>query len=50
MPFWTKAGSGETADPDVVIRLVTRDHAAQAARAAENFRSGRVLIPKTVMR
>jgi predicted nucleic-acid-binding protein len=36
-------------DTDVVIRLLTRDHAAQAARAAEIFRSGRVLIPTTVM-
>ncbi len=36
-------------DTNVVIRLLTRDHAAQAARAAEIFRSGRVLIPKTVL-
>jgi len=36
-------------DTDVVIRLLTRDHAAQAARAAGVFRSGRVLIPKTVL-
>jgi predicted nucleic-acid-binding protein len=36
-------------DTNVVIRLLTRDHAAQAAQAVEIFRSGRVLIAKTVM-
>jgi predicted nucleic-acid-binding protein len=36
-------------DTNVVIRLLTRDHATQAGRAAEIFRSGRVLILKTVM-
>ena len=36
-------------DTDVVVRLVTRDHPAQAARAAAIFRSGPVHIAKTVL-
>jgi predicted nucleic-acid-binding protein len=36
-------------DTDVLIRLVTDDHAAQAARAAVVFRSGPVFICKSVL-
>ena len=36
-------------DTDVVVRLVTGDHAAQAARAAAVFRSGAVFIAKSVL-
>ena len=36
-------------DTNVLIRLVTNDHAAQAARAAALFRSGPVFIPKSVL-
>ena len=36
-------------DTNVVVRLVTQDHPAQAARAAAIFRSGPVHIAKTVL-
>jgi len=36
-------------DTNVVVRLLTQDHPAQAARAVEIFRSGRVFIPKSVL-
>jgi predicted nucleic-acid-binding protein len=36
-------------DTNVLVRLVTNDHAAQAARAAAVFRSGAVLITKSVL-
>ncbi|MBK6393977.1 MAG: type II toxin-antitoxin system VapC family toxin [Betaproteobacteria bacterium] len=36
-------------DTNVVVRLVTRDHPAQAARAVAIFRSGPVHIAKTVL-
>ena len=36
-------------DTNVIVRLVTQDHPAQAARAVEIFRSGRVFIPKSVL-
>ena len=36
-------------DTNVVVRLVTQDHTAQAARAAAIFRSGPVHIAKTVL-
>lgn len=36
-------------DTSVVVRLLTQDHPAQAARAVEIFRSGRVFIPKSVL-
>jgi predicted nucleic-acid-binding protein len=36
-------------DTNVVVRLVTKDHPAQAARAAAIFRSGPVHIAKTVL-
>jgi len=36
-------------DTDVVVRLVTQDHPAQAARAVAIFRSGPVPIAKTVL-
>ena len=36
-------------DTDVVVRLVTQDHAAQAARAAAIFRSGPIHIARTVL-
>jgi predicted nucleic-acid-binding protein len=36
-------------DTNVVVRLVVADHAAQAARAAAIFRSGRVFIAKSVL-
>ncbi len=36
-------------DTDVVVRLVTQDHSAQAARAVAIFRSGPVHIAKTVL-
>jgi predicted nucleic-acid-binding protein len=36
-------------DTNVLIRLVTNDHAAQAARAAATFRSGPVFVSKSVL-
>jgi predicted nucleic-acid-binding protein len=36
-------------DTDVVVRLVTNDQPAQAARAAAVFRAGPVFIPKSVL-
>jgi predicted nucleic-acid-binding protein len=36
-------------DTNVLIRLVTNDHAAQAARAAVAFRSGPIFICKSVL-
>ena len=36
-------------DTNVVVRLVTRDHAAQAARAAAVFRAESVFIAKSVL-
>jgi predicted nucleic-acid-binding protein len=36
-------------DTDVVVRLLTQDHAAQAARAAAIFRSGPIHIAKTAL-
>ena len=36
-------------DTNVVVRLLTQDHPAQAARAVTIFRSGRVFIPKSVL-
>jgi predicted nucleic-acid-binding protein len=36
-------------DTNVVIRLVTNDHPAQAARAVAVFRSGPVFISKSVL-
>jgi predicted nucleic-acid-binding protein len=36
-------------DTDVLVRLVTNDHPAQAARAAAVFRSGPVFVPKSVL-
>ena len=36
-------------DTNVLVRLLTNDHPAQAARAAAVFRSAPVLVPKTVL-
>ena len=36
-------------DTDVLVRLLTNDHAAQAARAAAVFRAEPVFVPKTVL-
>jgi len=36
-------------DTNVLVRLLTNDHAAQAARAAAVFRAGPVFVPKTVL-
>ena len=36
-------------DTNVLVRLLTNDHAAQAARAAAVFESGPVFIPKSVL-
>ena len=36
-------------DTNVLVRLLVADHAAQAARAATVFRSGRVFIAKSVL-
>jgi predicted nucleic-acid-binding protein len=36
-------------DTNVLIRLVTNDHPAQAARAAAVFRSGPVFVSKSVL-
>ena len=36
-------------DTNVVIRLVTRDHPEQAARAAAVFRANAVFVPKSVL-
>jgi predicted nucleic-acid-binding protein len=36
-------------DTNVLVRLLTNDHAAQAARAVAVFRAGPVLVPKTVL-
>jgi predicted nucleic-acid-binding protein len=36
-------------DTNVLIRLVTNDHPAQAARAAAVFRSGPVFVTKSVL-
>jgi predicted nucleic-acid-binding protein len=36
-------------DTNVVVRLLVADHAAQTARAAALFRSGRVFIGKSVL-
>jgi predicted nucleic-acid-binding protein len=36
-------------DTNVVVRLLVADHAAQTARAAALFRSGRVFIAKSVL-
>ena len=36
-------------DTNVLVRLVTNDNAAQAARAAAIFRAGPVFIPKSVL-
>ncbi len=36
-------------DTNVVVRLLTQDHAAQAARAAEIFRSGPIFISSSVL-
>ena len=36
-------------DTNVLIRLVTNDHSAQAARAAAVFRSGPVFVAKSVL-
>ena len=36
-------------DTNVVVRLLTRDHPVQAARAAEIFRSGPVFISTSVL-
>ena len=36
-------------DTNVLVRLLTNDHAAQAARAVAVFRAGQVLVPKTVL-
>ena len=36
-------------DTNVLVRLLTNDHAAQAARAAAVFQSGPVFIPKSVL-
>lgn len=36
-------------DTNVLVRLVTSDQPAQAARAAAVFRSGPILIPKSVL-
>jgi predicted nucleic-acid-binding protein len=36
-------------DTNVLVRLVTNDHPAQAARSAAIFRSGPVLIAKSVL-
>jgi len=36
-------------DTDVLVRLLTRDHAAQTARAVAVFRASPVLVPKTVL-
>ena len=36
-------------DTNVVVRLLTQDHPAQAARAVKIFRSSPVFIPKSVL-
>lgn len=36
-------------DTNLVVRLVTNDHAAQAARAAAIFRAGPVFVAKSVL-
>jgi predicted nucleic-acid-binding protein len=36
-------------DTNVLVRLLTSDHAAQVARAAAVFRAAPVFVPKTVM-
>ena len=36
-------------DTNVLVRLLTNDHAAKAARALAVFRAGPVLVPKTVL-
>jgi predicted nucleic-acid-binding protein len=36
-------------DTNVLVRLLTNDHAAQAARAVAVFRTTPVLVPKTVL-
>lgn len=36
-------------DTDVLVRLLTNDHAAQAARAAAVFRASPVFVPKSVL-
>jgi predicted nucleic-acid-binding protein len=36
-------------DTNVLVRLLTNDHAAQAARAAAVFESGQVFIPNSVL-
>jgi predicted nucleic-acid-binding protein len=36
-------------DTNVIVRLVTGDHAARAARAAAVFRSGPVFVTKSVL-
>lgn len=36
-------------DTNIVVRLLVADHAAQTARAAALFRSGRVFIAKSVL-
>jgi predicted nucleic-acid-binding protein len=36
-------------DTNVLVRLVTNDHPAQAARAAAVFRTGPVFVPKSVL-
>ena len=36
-------------DTNVIVRLVTRDHAAQLARAAAVFRTGQVFVAKSVL-
>ncbi len=36
-------------DTNVLVRLVTNDHPAQAARAAAVFRAGPVFISKSVL-
>ena len=36
-------------DTNVLVRLLTNDHAAQAARAAAVFRAGPVFVPKSVL-
>jgi predicted nucleic-acid-binding protein len=36
-------------DTNVLVRLLTNDHPAQAARAAAVFRAGPVFVPKSVL-
>jgi len=36
-------------DTNVIVRLLTNDHAAQAARAAAVCRAGPVFVPKSVL-